>query len=347
MEQISISLASLIKVFWLTSLSFIIAILFTPFWTDFLYKNRLGKKIRQTGFDQKKAPVFYSLHKNKENVPTMGGVVIWLTVAIVTLILNLDRAGTWLPLFALVSAGVIGAFDDLLNIRGVGPNRGGLRFRWKLILYTLVAIIGAWWFFSKLGWSQIHIPGGNYFGLPYNIELGWWYIPLFIIVFVGTAFSANETDGLDGLLAGVMMISFGAYTFIALSQGKVELAAFCGTIMGALLAFLWFNIHPARFFMGDTGAFALGTTLAVVAFLTNSVVVLPIIAIVLVIEALSVIIQIVSKKLRGGKKVFLSAPIHHHFEALGWPETKVTMRFWVISAVMAVIGLVIALIGRG
>ncbi|EKD56791.1 MAG: phospho-N-acetylmuramoyl-pentapeptide-transferase [uncultured bacterium] len=347
MEQILIDFTSLGKVFWLAALSFIVAILLTPFWTDFLYKNKMGKRIRQTGYDEKKAPIFYSLHKNKENVPTMGGVLIWVTVAIVTLLLNLDRAGTWLPLFTLVAAGIIGAFDDILNIRGIGPNKGGLRFRWKLLLYIFVAVVGVWWFYNKLGWSAIHIPGGNLFGLPFNIELGWWYIPLFIAVFIGTSFAANETDGLDGLLGGVMMICYGAYTIIALSQGKVELAVFCGTIMGALLAFLWFNIYPARFFMGDTGAFALGTTLAVIAFLTNSVVVLPIIAIVLVIEALSVIIQITSKKLRHGKKVFLSTPIHHHFEALGWPETKVTMRFWVMTAVFAMIGLVIALVGRG
>lgn len=347
MEQFSLSFILLDKIFWLTVLSFVVAILLTPFWTNFLFRNKLGKKIRQTGFDQTKAPIYYSLHKNKENVPTMGGVLIWVTVAVITLIFNFNRAGTWLPLFTIVAAGLIGAFDDILNIKGIGPNRGGLRFRWKLLLYTLVAIVGAWWFYTKLDWTIIHVPGGNYFGLPYNIDLGVWFIIFFIIVFVGTAFAANETDGLDGLLGGVMMIAFGAYTIIALVQGKAELAIFCGTIMGALLAFLWFNIYPARFIMGDTGAFALGTTLAVVAFLTNSVVVLPIIASVLVIESLSVIIQIISKKFRHGKKVFLSAPIHHHFEALGWPETKVTMRFWVISAVTAVIGVVIALIGKG
>lgn len=347
MEQITINFTLLGKIFWLTALSFVVAMLFTPFWTDFLYRNRFGKKIRQTGFDQSKAPIFYSLHKGKENTPVMGGVIIWLTVAVITIILNLDRAGTWLPLFTLVAAGLIGAFDDILNIKGIGPNRGGLRFRWKLLLYTLVALIGAWWFYSKLGWSAIHISGGNYFGLPYNIELGLWYIPLFVVTLIGTSFAANQTDGLDGLLGGVMMFCFSAYGVIALIQGKDELAIFCGTIIGALLAFLWFNIYPARFFMGDTGSFALGTTLAVVAFLTNSVVVLPIIAFVLVLEAGSTIIQIVSKKLRNGKKVFLSSPIHHHFEALGWPETKVTMRFWVISAVCATIGLVIALVGRG
>lgn len=347
MEQFNISINDLTKVFLLTSLSFVLAMIWTPVLTNFLYHFKMGKKIRQTDYESKKAPIFYSLHKHKQNTPTMGGLLIWITTAVVTLIFNLDRAGTWLPIFVLVTTGIIGASDDLLNIKGIGPNGGGLRFKHKLIIYLIIAAIGAWWFFNKLGWSAIHIPGGNIFGLPYNIELGWVYIPLFIIVVIGTAFSSNQTDGLDGLLGGVMVTCYAAYSIIALAQGKPELAAFCGTISGALLAFLWFNIYPARFIMGDTGSMALGMTLAVVAFLTNSVLVLPIIAFILVIEALSTIIQIASKKLRNGKKVFLSAPIHHHFEALGWPEPKVTMRFWVISAVMAAIGLVIALIGRG
>lgn len=347
MEQIFINFSDLKTIFILTGISFLLALLFTPFWTKFLFKHKMGKRIRQTStLDNKKAPVFYQLHKGKENTPTMGGVLIWVSVAIITLLFNQDRTQTWLPLFTLVAAGVIGMVDDILNIRGLGPNQGGMRFRSKLVLYLIVAGIGAWWFYSKLDWSAIHIPGGNIFGLPFNIELGWWYVPLFIAVFVGTAFSANETDGLDGLLGGVMMIAFAAFSIISLASGHAALAAFCGSIVGALMAFLWFNIHPARFFMGDTGAFALGATLAVVAFLTNSVLVLPIIGIVLVIEALSVVIQIVSKKIYK-KKVFLSSPIHHHFEAYGWPETKVTMRAWIISAVFAIIGVVIALVGRG
>jgi phospho-N-acetylmuramoyl-pentapeptide-transferase len=209
-----------------------------------------------------------------------------------------------------------------------------------------LALVGAWWFYYKLDFSTIHIPGGNLFGLPYDIELGWWYIPLFVFVLLATSFSANQTDGLDGLLGGVMSICFVAFSIIALAQEQFLLAAFCGTVSGALLAFLWFNIHPARFFMGDTGSFALGMTLAVVAFLTNSVLVLPIIAFILVLEAVTTIVQIISKKYFG-KKIFLSAPIHHHLEALGWPETKITERFWVITAVLAVIGVVIAMVGKG
>lgn len=331
---------ALAKTFWLTGLAFLVAILWTPLFTDFLYKNRLGKRIRQTGFDEKKAPIFYALHKHKENTPTMGGLLIWITVAVVTLLMNQSRSQTWLPLFALVATGAVGAVDDLMNINGIGPNRGGLRFRSKLLLYTAVALLAAWWFYSKLGWSVISIPG---LGAQ---EIGIWYIPLFVLVLVFTTFSANETDGLDGLLGGVIASAFAAFGIIALLQGKAELAAFCGTTLGALLAFLWFNIYPARFFMGDTGAMALGMTLGILAFLTDTVFILPLIAFVLYVEGFSAVIQILSKKLRNGKKIFLSAPIHHHFQAIDWPEPKITMRFWVISAITSMLGLFVYLIGH-
>ena len=325
----------LIRIFCFMSFSFVTGILLTPLFTDFLYKNKMGKKIRHTDYAGEKAPIYRSLHKIKENTPTMGGLIVWIPTAIITLVFNLSRSGTWLPLFTLVGTGIIGAFDDLLNIRGIGPNRGGLRFRYKLMLYAVVASIGAWWFFSKLGWSILHIP---FVG---NIEIVWWYIPVFIITLVFFAFSVNETDGLDGLAGGVLAISYGAYALICLMQGKAELAIFCATILGALLAFLWFNIYPARFFMGDTGAMSLGMTLGIIAFLTNTPIILFIIGFVFVFESLSVLLQITSKKFFG-KKIFLSSPIHHHFEAIGWPETKVTMRFWIISAISAAIGLAIA-----
>lgn len=331
---------SLAKTFWLASLAFVVAVLWTPLFTDFLYKNRLGKKIRQTGFDEKAAPIFYSLHKHKENTPTMGGLLIWITVAIITVVMNLNQARTWLPLFVLVATGLVGAADDLMNIYGIGPNRGGLRFRWKILLYAVIALIGAWWFYSKLGWNVISIPGLG------QMEIGAWYIPLFVGVLVFTTFSANETDGLDGLAGGVMASAFAAFGIIAIVQGKPELAAFCGTVLGALMAFLWFNIYPARFFMGDTGAMALGMTLGILAFLTDTVFILPIIGLVMYAEGLSAVVQILSKKLRHGKKIFLSAPIHHHFEAKGWPEPRITMRFWIISAVSAMTGLFVFLVSR-
>lgn len=340
MSLLEASHFALAKTFWLASLSFLVAFLWTPLFTDFLYKNRLGKKIRQTGFDEKKAPIFYALHKHKENTPTMGGLLIWITTAVVTLLMNLSRAQTWLPLFALVATGIVGAIDDIMNINGIGPNRGGLRFRWKLIIYALIAMVGAWWFYYKLGWNVLSIPGIG------PVEIGAWYIPLFILVIVFTTFSANEADGLDGLLAGMMASSFAAFGMIALIQGKTELAAFCGTILGSLLAFLWFNIYPARFFMGDTGAMALGMTLGTLAFLTDTVLILPIIALMLYVEGFSAVIQIASKKLRNGKKVFLSAPIHHHYQAIGWEEPKITMRFWVVSAVAAMLGLFVYLVSR-
>jgi len=337
MELLMISTYDLTKMFWLALLAFVIAIAWTPILTNFLYKNKIGKRIR----NGKDTPIFSKLHEKKNGTPTMGGILIWVTAAILTLIFNLERTATWLPLFCLVSVGIVGAIDDLWNVQGKGPNGGGMRFRQKFILYTAIAAVGAWWFYEKLGWNSIHIPSSG------DFVIGLWYVPIFILGLVWMAFSSNETDGLDGLAGGIFALSYGAYAIICLVEGKSELAAFCATIMGGLLAFLWFNIPPARFFMGDTGSMALGMTLGVIAFLTNTIVILPIITIVFLIEGLSFIIQFTSKKLRNGKKVFLSSPIHHHFEAVGWPEHKITMRFWIIGAVGAVAGLILAIVGRG
>ena len=339
------------KVLALTACAFIFAILWTPLLTHFLYKYKLGKSIRTRG-----APIYTQLHKSKEGTPTMGGVLIWLTTLILTFFffllpkifdfwifekLNfLSRSQTWLPLAALCATAFIGLVDDLMNVFKIGPKGGGLRMKSKLVLYTIVATFGAFWFYYKLGWNTIHVPGVG------DFNLGFGYFFLFILVIVATAFSVNEADGLDGLAGGILLICFGAYAIIAFFQDKINLATFCGVIVGSLLAFLWFNIYPARFFMGDTGAMSLGTTLGIVAMLTNSVLVLPLIALPLVIESASVIVQISAKKIFG-KKIFLSTPIHHHFEARGWPETKVTMRFWIISLVSAALGLVIGLIGQG
>lgn len=333
METVILRSDELSRVFWFAISSFAVAIAWTPILTNFLYKNKLGKRIR----DGKDAPIYAELHKKKAGTPTMAGLLIWLTVFIITVLFNLERSSTWLPLFALVSAGVVGAVDDILNVRGIGEKGGGLGIRHKLPIYIIIAIIGAIWFYFKLDWNTIHIPTIG------NVLIGFWYIPLFITVLVWIAFASNQADGLDGLAGGIFALSYGAYGIIALTQGRIELAIFCATVMGALLAFLWFNIPPARFFMGDTGSMALGTTLGVIAFLTNSVVVLPLITLVFTIEGLSYLIQFTSKKLRNGKKVFLSSPIHHHLEAIGWPEYKITMRFWVVGAVSAVLGLMIAL----
>jgi len=239
----------------------------------------------------------------------------------------------------LVAAALVGLVDDILNVRGIGSKGGGLRMRHRLLLYTFIAIVGALWFFFKLDWDLIRVP---FVG---NFQIGWWYIPVFVFIIVATGFSVNEADGLDGLVGGLLLFAFAAFGAIAFIQGKFDLATFCGVICGCLAAFLWFNIYPARFFMGDTGAMSLGVTLGVIAMLTNSSLLLPIICLLLVIESLSVIIQVVSKKIRK-KKVFLSTPIHHHFEAKGWPEPKVVMRFWVIAGITAVVRLVVALLDK-
>lgn len=342
---------SLIKIFLLTALSFVITILWTPLWTNFLYKHKLGKTIRE----DPNAPVFTQLHMKKSGTPTMGGVLIWVTTLFLAVViwalaryagsdlaawLNfLSRQQTLLPLGALVAAALIGIVDDYLNVRRIGAKGGGISEKQRWILYFAIAAVGAWWFFSKLDWDILHVP---FVG---DFSIGWWYIPVFIFVIVGTSFSVNLIDGLDGLAGGTLLAAFVAYSVIAFAEGRFELAAFCGVIAGALLAFLWFNIPPARFFMGDTGVMALGVTLGIVAMLTNTALLLPVIGFLFVVESASVMIQRTSKRLRK-KKVFLSAPIHHHLEAIGWPEQKIVMRFWVIAAVTAVVGVALHLVER-
>lgn len=336
------------KILLLTTVSFVAALAWTPLLTNFLYRYRLGKKVR----DVASAPIMARLHAAKNGTPTMGGVLVWLTTLVVALVffylqelglieLNfLTRSETFLPLGVLVASALVGLVDDWYNVKGRGVNGGGLTMRHRLLTYTAIAVVGAWWFYAKLGWDVFHIP---FLG---SFSIGWWYIPIFIFIIVATAFSVNEIDGLDGLAGGTLLAAFAAYAAIAFLQGKYDLATFCGVIAGGLLAFLWFNINPARFFMGDTGAMSLGVTLGVVAMLTNTALLLPIIGLLFVVESLSVIIQVASKKLRG-RKVFLSAPLHHHLEAIGWPEPKIVMRFWVIAAVTAVAGVIVALLDLG
>lgn len=340
----------IIKIFSLTTISFILAFLLTPTWTNILYKHKLGKSIRDDG----QTPIFSNLHKAKSGTPTMGGVLIWFTVlllgiafwliatcwpeSIVARLNFISREETYLPLGAFIASALVGLLDDWFNIKRQGGGKGGgLTVKHRLLMYTAIAIFGAWWFYFKLDWDVVRIP----FVGVYN--LGWWFIPFFIFIIVATAFSVNETDGLDGLAGGLSLASFGAFATIAFVQGSYNLAAFCGAIVGALIAFLWFNIHPARFFMGDTGAMSLGIVLGIVAMLTGYPLLLPIISFLFLMESLSVIIQVLSKKIRK-KKVFLSAPLHHHFEAKGWPETKIVMRFWLLSGILAVLGLIIAII---
>ncbi len=341
-----------IKILFLTALAFVFAIFWTPLLTHYLYKYNLGKKIRSNG----STPVYTKLHAHKDGTPTMGGILIWLTVLIIAVVfyflpkifasdifdhLNfLSRKETFLPLGALVATALVGLFDDWLDVRGKGVSRGGgLKVKHRLLIYAMIACFGALWFYFKLDWDIFHVPFlGDY-------QIGWPYMLIFVFVLTATAFSVNETDGLDGLAGGVLLLCFAAFGVISFSMGKYDLAAFCGVIVGSLLAFLWFNINPARFYMGDTGAMSLGITLGVIAMLTNSALILPIIGFIFAIESFSVIIQQLSKKIRK-KKIFISSPIHHHFEAIGWPEPKIVMRFWVIAGVSAAIGLIVFLLDK-
>jgi len=343
----------IIKILFLTALSFIFAFSWTPILTHYLYKYKMGKSIRNSGA----TPIFSKMHAHKAGTPTMGGILVWATVLFFVFIfyclskifsgdllnnLNfLSRSETLLPLGVLIATALVGLIDDWIDVRGRGIlGGGGLRVKHRLLIYAAISLVGAYWFYYKLGWDFFHIP---LFG---DFQVGWSYILIFIFVIVATAFSVNETDGLDGLAGGTLLISFAAYGVICFAQGKYDLASFCGVIAGALLAFLWYNINPARFFMGDTGSMSLGITLGIIAMLTNTALISPFIGCIFVIESLSVIIQMIYKKITGGKKLFISSPIHHHFEAIGWPETKIVMRFWVISGVGAVIGLVIFLLDR-
>ncbi len=363
------AISSAIKIFSLGTFAFLFAFLFTPALTSFLYKNKFWRKeVREKAIDGSDVVFFKKFHSDNETrVPRMGGLLIWITPLVVSFvflalsyvsdntIINrlefLSREQTWLPLFTLVTASLVGLLDDLLQVMEKPKSKifsplwegtkkyigGGLSLRYRLILVALIGSVGAWWFYFKLGQDVIHIPGvGEFF-------VGLLFLPIFIIVMLAV-YSGGVIDGIDGLSGGAFASMFTAYAVISLAQGQINIAAFCLVIVGALLAFLWFNIPPARFYMGETGILGLTTTLTVIAFLTNAVVVLPIIAFLLVLESGSVILQLLSKKFRN-KKLLLAAPIHHHFEAKGWPHYKVTMRFWIIGVVVAIVGVVVQLLG--
>lgn len=353
-----------IKIIAPAALAFFIGIATTPLLTHYLYKYRMWKPKpgKRAAFGGGETPIFNELHKEKETgTPRMGGIVIWASVLITTIGLwllayllpntvffkldFLSRDQTWIPLFTLLLGALVGLIDDFLEVQGGGTNAaGGLSLRQRLIVVGSLALFVATWFYIKLGIVSVGIPFGE------DLHLGLLFIPFFILVSLAL-YAGGVIDGIDGLSGGVFMAIFSAYAGIAFYQNQFNLAAFCAALVGAILAFLWFNIPPARFYMTETGTMALTITLAVVAFMTDSlgeghgVAALPIIAFPLVITVASNIIQILSKKLRGGKKVFLVAPLHHHFEAIGWPGYKVTMRYWVLSIIFAIIGLIFALLG--
>lgn len=325
--------------FMLSVIAFLLAMVLTPVYTYFAYRYKFWKKQRSTSTTGEKLEVFTKLHagKFKRNIPTMAGMIFIVAIAAVTMF-NLDRAQTWLPLAALLGGAAVGLLDDVINLRGQGKGVAGLRSSLKFAMITALGLALGWWFFDRNGISSMHIP---FFG---DWELGWLMVPVFAFAVVATGNAVNISDGLDGLAGGLLAIAYGAFGIIALMQGQFILSGFCFTVVGALASYVWFNIHPARFFMGDVGSFSLGAALGVVAMLTGTLFLLPIIGIIFVAEAGSSLIQIVSKKY-WGRRIFKSAPVHHHLEAIGWPETKVTMRFWVIGCIAAFIGVLLALMG--
>ncbi len=350
-------ITDVLKILIPSAVTFLIGILITPAVTGFLYKHKMWKKSSvKLAMDGKAATISSKLHNDEERkTPRMGGIVVWGSVAITTtlfwLIAHLfptadtgklnffSRNQTWLPFFILLAGAMCGLIDDYLVCNDKGTYKGGgLSLKTRILFVSLLGALGAWWFYGKLGVDYIHIP---FWG---DLHLGFLFIPMFIIFIVGI-YSGGIIDGVDGLSGGVFAIIYAAYAIIAFSQGQIDLAAYSAVVVGGLLAFLWFNIPPARFFNSETGTMALTTSLVIVAFLTKAVVPLLIIGFLLVATSASSIVQILSKKYRGGKKVFIVAPLHNHFQALGWPSYKVTMRYWVIGMMFAVVGVIVALIG--
>jgi phospho-N-acetylmuramoyl-pentapeptide-transferase len=352
---------TIIKVLAPTAIAFIVGILITPLITHYLYHFQMWKKKsgKGVGYGGGQTPIFDALHKNRDtNTPRMGGIVIWMSVLITIFLLwifqfifadsalgtldYLSRSQTWLPLCALLVGAVVGFIDDFLVVRGTGTHfAGGLPLSQRLVVVGTTALFSAWWFYEKLDVSTVSLIGYG------DVELGILFIPFFVLVAI-LIYASSVIDGIDGLSGGTLMFIFTAYTGIAVYQNQIDLAAYCATIVGGILAFLWFNIPPARFYMTETGIMALTMSLTIVAFMTDTlgggegVSVFPIIGILLVLTVASDMLQLFSKKLRG-KKLFLIAPLHHHFEAIGWPGEKVTMRYWILGFVFAIIGTLLAI----
>ncbi len=347
---------NLIKIFLPTTLAFFFGILITPLATHFFYKYKMWKKYSRCESTNSE---FQKIHNEKEELktPRTGGIIIWFSALFIVLIfylisilfpseitqkLNfLSREQTLIPFFTLLLGSLLGLWDDLMQIFGKGKcaHDDNSWRKWKIFLIFSFSLIIGLWFFYKLGITSLHIPFAG------DISLGILIIPIFILVSLAT-FSGGVIDGIDGLSGGVFAVIFLAYSVIAFTNNQINLAAFSAVLGGSILAFLWFNIPPARFYMGETGIMGLTITLATLAFLTDSVLILPVIALPLVLTSLSVILQMLSRKLRKGKKIFKLAPLHHHFEASGWPSYKVTMRFWILSIIFAIIGIILAIISR-
>ncbi|OHA89848.1 MAG: hypothetical protein A2832_00980 [Candidatus Zambryskibacteria bacterium RIFCSPHIGHO2_01_FULL_44_22b] len=345
----------ILKIILPTVLTFFIGIGITPFFTRYFYKYKMWKKSPRT--EANTSETFNSIHNSSEetSTPRVGGVIIWVSVLLAVCVIYLlssvfpneltqklnffSRSQTLVPLAAFFLAAIVGLVEDLSHIagRGIIANDSLIYRKIKIILITLIALLISFWFYYKLDYSFIHIPFDG------SLNLGIFFIPFFIMVMLAT-FSTSVIDGIDGLAGGVLATTFAAFSLIAFMNQQIDISALSGAIAGAILAFLWFNVPPARFYMGETGMLALTVVLAVIAFLTDSVLVLPIIALPLVLTTLSVIIQIISYKFFNKRRVFKIAPLHLHFLALGWPREKVVMRYWIVSVISAITGVILYLV---
>ena len=345
----------ILKIIGPTILTFFTGIFITPFFTRYFYRYKMWKKSPRTESDT--SETFKGIHNTDHEVstPRVGGIIIWASVFITVCLIYIlslvfswepidqlnffSRSQTVVPLGAFFFAAALGLVDDLLQISGHSSyGRDALVYRKvKIVFMTLIGLTIGLWFYTKLDFVSISIPFGGI------LELGIWFVPFFIIVMLAT-FSTSVIDGLDGLAGGVMASVFASYSLIAFLGNQYDISALSGAIAGAIMAFLWFNVPPARFYMGESGMIALTVVLSVIAFLTDTVLLLPVIALPLVLTTLSVIIQMVSYKFFGKRRVFLVSPLHHHFQALGWPREKVVMRYWIVSVVSAAAGVILYLI---
>ncbi|WP_448575437.1 phospho-N-acetylmuramoyl-pentapeptide-transferase [Thermomicrobium sp.] len=320
-ENLALSLA-------LSGVAFVITVGIGKPYIAWLRRHKIGKQIRLEGPEG---------HLTKLGTPTMGGFMITVPVILLTLLFNLaGRLSMLLPLGVLIGTAVLGAIDDRLSL--VTTGRGGMTARFKMAWLLLFSLAAALVLHFPLGLRSIYIP---FLG---KFEIGLWYLPIAVLAIAGTANAVNLTDGLDTLAGGTAAVAFTAYGIIAFLQGQIQVVTFCFTMVGAILGFLWYNAHPAQVFMGDTGSLALGAALATAAFMTGQWLLLPVIGIVFVAEALSVILQVAYFKLTKGKRLLRMAPLHHHFELIGWSETQITMRFWLISMMAGLLGIALALV---
>ncbi len=349
-------ITNIIKILFPALMAFLIGIAITPTCTDIMYRMKLWRrKSRSKVNTEAMSADFQKIHNEKGEIstPRVGGVIVWFSIILTIIALAvlafifpnettsklsfLSRNQTLLPLFALLFASIVGLIDDLLQIHGKEIKMtDGISRKLRILIVLLIGAVGAWWFYFKLGVLDIHVP---FYG---DLDLGMLFIPFFMFVVLGV-FSSSVIDGIDGLAGGVMAAAYASYMLIAYSQNQIDLAAFCAVVTGSILAFLWFNIPPARFYFGETGMLGLTVALAIVAFLTREVLLIPLIAFPLFATSISSALQMFSKKYFG-KKIFRIAPLHHHFEAIGWPTYKVTMRYWIIAIISAVIGAIIAII---